>query len=289
MSAGAALALASAAAYGVSDFAGGLLARRIDLRVVAVVGQVGGLVVALAAAPLFPGHWDGASMLWGAVSGMGTGMGMLFLFRGLSRGAMSTVVPVSAVGGVALPVLAGVLWLGERPAVTAWIGVAVAVPALWLVSHAGDGAGGRAAGTGDALIAGAGIAVQYLALAQSDPAAGIWPVVAGRVAAVLTLSPLLRGTVERPRPATVVWSLATRRRRRDRPDLLSARRAGATGGDRGGAVLAISGDPGRPRTGRTRRKAHAGTGDGPGRRAARGRAARIPLRPPPRSAPPSTR
>lgn len=209
MTAGAALALASAAAYGVSDFAGGLLARRIDLRVVAVVGQFGGLVVALAAAPLFPGQWDGESMLWGALSGLGTGMGMLFLFRGLSRGAMSTVVPVSAVGGVALPVLAGVLWLGERPSVAAWVGVAVAVPALWLVSHGGDGAGGRAAGTGDALIAGAGIAVQYLALAQSDPVAGIWPVVAGRVAAVLILLPLLRGTGERPRPATVVWSLAT--------------------------------------------------------------------------------
>lgn len=209
MTAGAALALASAAAYGVSDFTGGLLARRIDLRVVAVVGQFGGLVVALAAAPLFPGQWDSQSMLWGALSGLGTGVGMLFLFRGLSRGAMSTVVPVSAVGGVALPVLAGVLWLGERPAVAAWAGVAVTVPALWLVSHGGAGAGGRAAGTGDALIAGAGIAVQYLALAQSDPAAGIWPVVAGRVAAVLTLLPLLRGTGERPRPAAVVWSLAT--------------------------------------------------------------------------------
>ncbi|MEU1955898.1 EamA family transporter [Nocardia rhamnosiphila] len=207
MTAGAALALASAAAYGVSDFTGGLLARRIDLRVVAIVGQFGGLVVALAAAALFPGQWDSQSMLWGALSGLGTGVGMLFLFRGLSRGAMSTVVPVSAVGGVALPVLAGVLWLGERPAVAAWAGVAVTVPALWLVSH--GGAGGRAAGTGDALIAGAGIAVQYLALAQSDPAAGIWPVVAGRVAAVLTLLPLLRGTGERPRPAAVVWSLAT--------------------------------------------------------------------------------
>ncbi len=43
MTAGAAPALASAAAYGVCDFAGGLLARRIDLRVVAVAGRFGGL------------------------------------------------------------------------------------------------------------------------------------------------------------------------------------------------------------------------------------------------------
>ena len=79
MTAGAAPALASAAAYGISDFAGGLLARRIDLRVVAVLGQAGGLVVALATTPLFPSQWDGESMLWGAVSGVGTGIGMLFL------------------------------------------------------------------------------------------------------------------------------------------------------------------------------------------------------------------
>lgn len=207
MTAGAALALASAAAYGVSDFAGGLLARRIDLRVVAVLGQFGGLAVALAAAPLFPGRWDDASMLWGALSGLGTGMGMLFLFRGLSRGAMSIVVPVSAVTGVALPVLAGVLWLGERPAALSWAGVAVAIPALWLVSH-GD-ADGPSAGTGDALVAGVGIAVQYLALAQSDPVAGIWPVVAGRLAAILALLPLLSGTRERPGSGILAWSLAT--------------------------------------------------------------------------------
>ncbi|WP_459545680.1 EamA family transporter [Nocardia sp. X0981] len=209
MTAGAALALASAAAYGVSDFAGGLLARRIDLRVVAVLGQLGGLAVALAAAPLFSGRWDGDSMLWGVLSGLGTGMGMLFLFRGLSRGAMSIVVPVSAVTGVALPVLAGVLWLGERPAALSWAGVAVAIPALWLVSHGGGDADGPSAGTGDALVAGVGIAVQYLALAQSDPVAGLWPVVAGRLAAILALLPLLSGTRERPRSGILAWSLAT--------------------------------------------------------------------------------
>ena len=56
---------------------------------------------------------------------------MLFLYRGISRGAMSVVVPVSAVGGVALPVLVSVALLGDRPTVLAWTGIAVAVPALW--------------------------------------------------------------------------------------------------------------------------------------------------------------
>ncbi|MFC5748572.1 EamA family transporter [Actinomadura rugatobispora] len=179
------LALASAVLYGIADVAGGLLSRRAGFAAVALAGQLGGLVLTLAAA---------------ALSGVGTGLGMLYLYRGLSRGTMSVVVPVSAVNGLALPVLAGVVLLGDRPSAPAWLGVAVAVPALWLVSRdAGNGDGGHGEGgpgsgaaTIDAMIAGVGIGVQYLALAQAGPESGLWPVVAGRCAAALAILPLLR-------------------------------------------------------------------------------------------------
>lgn len=198
------LALASAACYGTADFTGGLLARRAHFAAVALAGQAGGLVLTLVAAPLLPGASPvGADLAWGALSGVGTGLGMVFLYRGLSHGAMSVVVPISAVSGVALPVLAGVALLGERPSALCWLGVAVVVPALWLVARDGrEGDGGAGSGTTgaqvgtaaslDALIAGGGIALQYLALAQADPASGIWPVAAGRLAAVLTILPLVR-------------------------------------------------------------------------------------------------
>lgn len=125
---GALLALASALAYGIADYAGGLLSRRTHFGTVAFLGQVGGLAFALAAAPFMPAHVGLDGLVWGALSGIGTGVGMLFLYRGISRGAMSVVVPVSAVGGVALPVLVGVALLGDRPSVLAWAGIAVAVP-----------------------------------------------------------------------------------------------------------------------------------------------------------------
>jgi uncharacterized membrane protein len=54
---------------------------------------------------------------------------MMFLYRGLSPGDMSVVVPVSAVGGIALPVLVGVTLLGDCPPLLSWL-VAVAVPAV---------------------------------------------------------------------------------------------------------------------------------------------------------------
>lgn len=227
---GALLALASAACYGVADYAGGLLSRRTHFASVAFTGQAGGLVLTLAAALLLPAATlTTVDLAWGALSGAGTGVGMVFLYRGLSRGAMSVVVPVSAVGGVALPVLVNVTLLGERPSPLSWLGIVLTLPALWLVGRTGNGsragrasptgrasrarhgvrtgpgaataadraspgakAGARsAAGTVDALIAGCGIAVQYLALAQADAASGIWPVASGRVAALLTVAPLV--------------------------------------------------------------------------------------------------
>jgi drug/metabolite transporter (DMT)-like permease len=184
---GALLALSSAVVYGIVDFAGGLLSRHVHHAAVTFLGQLGGLLLACAAALLMPaGAVHTTDLLWGALSGVGSGMAMRFLNRGLSRGAMSVVVPVSAVTGVALSVLCGVLVLGDRPGAMAWLGIAVTVPALWFVSGGGGGAG---KGTADGLLASAGVAVQYLALGQAGPASGLWPVAAGRVAAVLVLLP----------------------------------------------------------------------------------------------------
>jgi drug/metabolite transporter (DMT)-like permease len=187
------LALASAVCYGLADFTGGLLARRASFVAVALAGQVGGLALTLAVAPFVPASAPAMVDLgWGALSGVGTGAGMLFLYRGIGRGAMSVVVPVSAVGGVALPVLVGVAFLGEDPAPLSSLGITLAVPALWLVSRTRRG-GGPATGTAafDGLIAGTGIALQYLALAQAEPRTGLWPVVAGRLTATLCILPLV--------------------------------------------------------------------------------------------------
>jgi drug/metabolite transporter (DMT)-like permease len=193
---GALLALASALCYGLSDFGGGLLSRRAPFAAVAFVGQVGGLLFSLVIAPFFEvDAVTAADLGWGALSGVGTAVGMLFLFRGMGRGAMSVVVPVSAVAGVALPVLVGVAFLSERPSLLSWLGIVVAVPALWLVSRGTNSRTGPA-GTAatDGLIAGVGIAMQYLALAQAEHGAGVWPIVAGRVAAILVILPWTRST-----------------------------------------------------------------------------------------------
>jgi drug/metabolite transporter (DMT)-like permease len=206
---GSLLALASAVFYGIADVAGGLLSRRAHFARVALAGQLGGLVLALIAAPwVSSSSPGGADVAWGALSGVGTGVGMLFLYRGLARGTMSVVVPVSAVNGLALPVLAGVVFLGDRPSLLAWLGIAMTGPALWMVSRDGpDGTGSL--GLSDALIAGTGIGVQYLALAQAGDESGLWPIVAGRITAALAILPLVRTRKDALPLRVVPWAALT--------------------------------------------------------------------------------
>lgn len=184
------LALASAVVYGLVDYAGGILSRRLHYAFVAWVGQVGGLLLALLAALWVPaGHVGPADLGFGALSGVGSAVTMLFLNRALARGEMSVVLPISAVTGVALSVLCGVWFLAEQPTTAAWLGIAVMLPALWLVSGGGTGPRGSSA-IRDGLVASAGVAVQYIGLGLATDGSGLWALVAGRAAAVLVLAPV---------------------------------------------------------------------------------------------------
>lgn len=116
---------------------------------------------------------------------------MAFLYRGLATGNMSVVVPLSDVGAVALPVIIGVAVLGNRPSALAWIGVLAALPALWLVSRTGR-TRPSATGTTDGLAAGAGFALQFIAIARVDLEAGLWPILAARLAAIAIIIPIAR-------------------------------------------------------------------------------------------------
>ncbi|HXV94900.1 MAG TPA: DMT family transporter [Pseudonocardia sp.] len=191
------LAMASAVFFGTTHFLSALLSRRVDSTALALHAQIGGTALILVAAPLVPAQSIGAAAIcWGALSGVGTGIGVTFLYRGVSVGQVSVVVPLSDVGAMVLPVLAGVLLLGERPRVVSWFGVVAAALALWLISRSPSDpgrAGRTATGSADGLVAGAGFALQFVALARVDPAAGLWPLVASRFASVLAIVPLALG------------------------------------------------------------------------------------------------
>lgn len=215
MPVGEALALAAATCYGITHFANGLLARRAHGVAVAVFAQAGGTVLMLVLVLGVPGGApSGAALGWGALSGVGAGLGMAFLYRGLGRGRMSVVVPVSDVNAAAIPVVAGITLLAERPSPLAIGGIAIALPAIWLISrggradaepqqpdtaHTAAGSGTmvrtrRTAGVTDGLLGGAGVALTWIALSQVPAGTGLWPLVASRVVSVAAILPLAAAT-----------------------------------------------------------------------------------------------
>lgn len=170
------LSLVAAVTYGLSDFVGGITSRRVSAWQVAWVSQLGGGAVVLLASLTVAGSPTREDLAWALLAGAGNGIGTAFLYRGLAAGRMGVVAPVSGVGAALLPVVVGVV-SGERPGLIAWLGVAIALPAIWLVAREPGAATGQPAGAGlvDGVLAGLGFGTLFVALAQIHEDAGLLP------------------------------------------------------------------------------------------------------------------
>jgi uncharacterized membrane protein len=185
------LGLAAALLYGSSDFIGGLTSRRFGPLRVTVIGSAVATVLAWAALIASGGPEPTVrAIAWGLASGLGGGIGTLVLYRGLARGQMSVVGPLSAVGAAMVPVVAGVA-MGERPSLLAVAGVVVALPAIVLVAASGSVRGKLGAapfkGLSDGLVAGLAFGILFVGLAQAGHNAGLWPVASEQTATLLVV------------------------------------------------------------------------------------------------------
>jgi drug/metabolite transporter (DMT)-like permease len=201
------LGLLAALCYGSSDFAAGAGGRRGSPAAVTAITQPFSLAAAgLAVVALPPRAATAGILLWGALSGVGSGVGTVALYRGLAVARMSVVAPVSAVVSAALPALTGFL-TGEHLRPLAWIGIMIAIPAVALTSaqHTSD-TGSRRAGIAAGLVAGSGFALMFIALDRAGTSAGAWPLVAGQaVATVIVMAWLIPA---RNRPRRGAWSVS---------------------------------------------------------------------------------
>jgi len=225
------LGLASAIVYGAADFAGGLASRRNPALTVVVLSQAFGSVFLLVALAVLgdpvppPGVF-----LKGALAGVGAGIGVTLLYRGLAIGQMSVVAPVTAAGAASMPLAVGLI-RGERPGALALLGAAIAVVSIVLVSAA-PGSGdikrraGLAPGLLEAVVAGLGFGLFFIALDGTGPQDGLWPLLGSRsslivcgLAALISRTPLRPPAGELPnllllglldQAATVLFILASR-------------------------------------------------------------------------------
>jgi drug/metabolite transporter (DMT)-like permease len=178
------LSLVSALAYGISDFLGGIIAKRASPWQVAVVGQSSSGFFALIVAFFVGGTTTGSDWMFAVLAGLGGGFGVAFLYRGLASARMGVVAPLSAVFTALIPVVVG-LATGDRPSMLAVLGVVCAFPAIVLISRVADDNPAHHGGVVDGILAGVGFGLLFTFLGQIDGDAGLYPLVVSQFASVI--------------------------------------------------------------------------------------------------------
>ncbi len=200
----AAYSLTATGVWGVSDFIGGMGARRVNAFLFTSIVHVAGMslmtsVALLARAP-FPGD---ASAFWALLAGSIGGISLALFYRALASGKMGLTAPVAAVLGAGIPTIVAAFSEGF-PGARHLIGFVLAVVGVWLISRTENDAG-RPEGLGLAIISGCGFAGFYLCIHQAGSGSALWIAVISRFASlVVTLVFVFVGRNLRSVPAPVL-------------------------------------------------------------------------------------
>ncbi len=187
------LALCSAAFFGASDFMGGFGSREHDAKSVAFGAQVGGFLLSLVLLAIIGGELSLKTIGFATAGGVAGGLGLLLMFQAFSIGQFQLVSPLVGVTSGVVPVVAGIA-LGERPELVAIFGMALVIPAVWLLS----GGTLKLPDITDsrplvlALASGLGFGLFFTLLAQTPDDAGAWPLVFTKVGGVMTIAIMVR-------------------------------------------------------------------------------------------------
>lgn len=183
------LSLVAALGYGVSDFVGGLAARRVAvLRVVVASYPVGMIGMALIA-PFAGGTLTTPALVFGILSGLVGGAAILCYYAALAAGPMSVVAPLTAVLVAGIPLIFGLLE-GEHLSVVALIGAGLAVVAVLLVSKQKDDQTTARFTPKVALLtvaSGAAFGVFFILLDQVGHDSGMWPLLVSRTTSTVLM------------------------------------------------------------------------------------------------------
>ena len=212
------LALVSAAAYGMSDFLGGIASRRVAaLRVVLMSYPISVVIITIAAA-FVGGEFSWRSMLFGAASGAVMALAMWWFYIALAEGPMSVVSPLTAVIVAGIPVIVGVI-IGERPSVISYGGIALAIVAVILVSREPPGVADHTVSGARAprftrrvawFTVGSGVsfALSFVFTHEIETGTGLWPLVVSRTVASVIVIAVATGARQLARPPRAILGFA---------------------------------------------------------------------------------
>ncbi len=205
------LGLLAAICYGVGDFSGGFASRRHSAVTILLYSYPVGAVLIAAMLPLFPGTLTPHVLVFGVLGGLCGLVGVSVMYQLMVTTPMNIISPVTAVLAAMVPVIVGVS-TGDRPATAAWIGIALGIAAVVLVSRTTeDHPHGRIAPRTIALatLSGLGFGLYFVFLARAGSDSGLWPLVVSRLAAAVLILPLAAAmrSYARVRGRTLGWAV----------------------------------------------------------------------------------
>ena len=176
--------------YGLADYSGSRASRFANSASITFFGQemafMGiGVFLLFARTPVMPLE----SWLWTTGGGFGGALALVAFYKAMSMGSMTVIAPITAVIGLSVPVIAGVL-SGERPSGSAWIGILLATVAVALVADVLD--------RHDlptpprviwmAVAAGLGFGMIFVCMGNASHDHGVWPLFGQRLVSVPTVA-----------------------------------------------------------------------------------------------------
>jgi drug/metabolite transporter (DMT)-like permease len=177
-------AVASAVLYGIADFSGGLASRMTSPWTVTAWSQLLGLpLLCLGLLVVSAPSISASDLAYGAMGGLFGLIGIVALYAALAAGTMSIVSPVTGALSAMLPVAWG-LSSGESIAPLQWIGIAIAITSVAMIASDRSDARLSSSVIVLSLVASLGFAAFFIALSQTSPDAGMWPLAASRIVTV---------------------------------------------------------------------------------------------------------
>ena len=182
--------LTAALFYGLADYSGSRASRFANSASITFFGQAVafvalGVFLAIVRTPVMPLE----SWLWTTGGGFGGALALVAFYKAMSMGSMTVIAPITAVIGLSVPVIAGVL-SGERPSGSAWIGILLATVAVALVADVLD--------RHDlptpprviwmAVAAGLGFGMIFVCMGNASHDHGVWPLFGQRLVSVPTVA-----------------------------------------------------------------------------------------------------
>jgi drug/metabolite transporter (DMT)-like permease len=182
--------IASALSWGSGDFAGGLSSRKVGAYRAVFYADFFGLLILVIASSVYRESFPSSTVLiYSFVGGALGSVGLIILYYSLTVGQMSVAAPVSALFAALLPVIVGSITEG-LPAPIQFVGFAVALAAVWLISQSDDGFHvSRLSDLRYPILAGVGFGCYFIFIhsAVADPDSLLWPMIIMRVAGTLLL------------------------------------------------------------------------------------------------------